>query len=74
MANKTGKILIIDDDEDVLYSARLLLKQYYSITRTEKDPGQIPSILRDERYDVILLDMNFSGDATSGTEGFDFLF
>ncbi len=73
MANKTGKILIIDDDEDVLYSARLLLKQYYSITRTEKDPGQIPSILRDERYDVILLDMNFSGDATSGTEGFDWL-
>lgn len=71
--NKTGKLLIIDDDEDVLYSARLLLKQHYSIVRTEKDPKQISSILRDERYDVILLDMNFSGDATSGTEGFDWL-
>lgn len=73
MPNKAGKLLIIDDDEDVLYSARLLLKQHYAIARTEKDPKRIPSILKDEHYDVILLDMNFSGDATSGTEGFDWL-
>ena len=68
MTNKSGKLLIIDDDEDVLFSARLLLKQHYSIVRIEKDPGQIPAILKDTHYDVILLDMNFSGDATSGTE------
>lgn len=73
MNSKSGKILIIDDDEDVLYSARLLLKQYYSIVRIEKDPNQIPTILKDDHYDVILLDMNFSGDATSGTEGFSWL-
>ncbi len=73
MANKSGKVLIIDDDEDVLYSARLLLKQYYPIVRIERDPNQIPLILKDEHYDVILLDMNFSGDATSGIEGFTWL-
>ena len=73
MANKSGKLLIIDDDEDVLFSARLLLKQYYSIVRIEKDPNQILSILKDDHYDVILLDMNFTGDATSGTEGFGWL-
>lgn len=73
MAGKTGKLLIIDDDEDVLFSARLLLKQHYSIVRIEKDPNKIPGILQDDRYDVILLDMNFSGDATSGTEGFSWL-
>ncbi len=73
MTSKSGKILIIDDDEDILYSARLLLKQHYSIVRIEKDPDQIPVILKEERYDVILLDMNFSGDATSGTEGFSWL-
>jgi two-component system, NtrC family, response regulator HydG len=73
MNNKTGKILIIDDDEDVLFSARLLLKQQYSIVRIEKNPEQIPSILREELYDVILLDMNFSGNATSGIEGFNWL-
>ncbi len=70
---KSGKILIVDDDEDVLFTARLLLKQYYSIVRTEKNPEQIPNILKDSRYDVILLDMNFTGDATSGTEGFTWL-
>jgi DNA-binding NtrC family response regulator len=73
MTSKPGKILIIDDDEDILYSARLLLKQHYSIVRIEKEPNQIPAILKDEHYDVILLDMNFSGDATSGTEGFNWL-
>ena len=71
--NKSGKLLIIEDDEDILFSARLLLKQHYSIVRIEKDPGQIPSLLKSEHYDVILLDMNFSGDATSGTEGFIWL-
>ena len=73
MNSKPGKILIIDDDEDILFSARLLLKQHYSIVRIEKNPEQIPSILKDERYDVILLDMNFTGDATSGSEGFNWL-
>ena len=70
---KTGKILIVDDDEDVLFSARLLLKQHYSIVQIEKNPEQIPSILKNGHYDIILLDMNFSGNATSGSEGFNWL-
>jgi two-component system response regulator HydG len=70
---KTGKILIVDDDEDVLFSARLLLKQHYSIVQIEKNPAQIPSILKNEHYDLVLLDMNFSGNATSGGEGFNWL-
>ncbi len=79
MTINPGKVLIIDDDEDILFSARLLLKQHYSIVRIEKDPGRIPAILsessraKDEHYGVILLDMNFSGDATSGIEGFRWL-
>ncbi len=73
MNSKSGKLLIIDDDEDILYSARLLLKQHYSIVRIEKEPNQIPAFLKEQHYDVILLDMNFSGDATSGTEGFNWL-
>ena len=73
MNSKSGKILIIDDDEDILYSARLLLKQLYAIVRIEKDPEEIPSILNAEHYDIILLDMNFTGDSTSGKEGFNWL-
>jgi DNA-binding NtrC family response regulator len=73
MNTKSGKILIIDDDEDVLFSARLLLKNHYSIVRVEKSPENIPAILALEHYDLILLDMNFSGNATSGIEGFNWL-
>ena len=40
---------------------------------SKKTPQNIPDILNNEHYDVILLDMNFSGDATSGTEGFNWL-
>lgn len=68
-----GKILIIDDDHDVLTAARLLLKQHYETVRTEADPRQIPSLLKSEKFDVILLDMNFTQDAGSGREGFHWL-
>lgn len=73
MNAKPGKILVVDDDDDILFSARLLLKQHYSIVRIEKNPEELPEILKDERYNVILLDMNFSGDATSGSAGFNWL-
>ncbi len=73
MTAKTGKILIVDDDEDVLYSARLLLKQHYLMVRIEKKPEKIPEILSADSYDLILLDMNFSGNDTSGSEGFKWL-
>ncbi|MCX6235080.1 MAG: sigma-54 dependent transcriptional regulator [Bacteroidetes bacterium] len=68
-----AKILIVDDDEDILLAARLFLKQHFSIVHTEKNPENIPLLLKSENYDVILLDMNFSRDATSGKEGFYWL-
>jgi DNA-binding NtrC family response regulator len=68
-----GKILIIDDDHDVLTAARLLLKQHYETVRTEANPRQIPALLKSEKFDVILLDMNFTQDAGSGREGFHWL-
>ena len=68
-----GKILVVDDNDDVLTAAQLLLKQHASSVRTEHDPSQIPSILNEENYDVILLDMNFTRDMSSGKEGFYWL-
>jgi two-component system response regulator HydG len=64
-----AKVLIIDDNEDVLLAAKLLLKPYASIIHLEKNPDNIPSILKNETYDVIFLDMNFTRDITSGQEG-----
>ncbi len=73
MNKADAKILIVDDDQDVLLAARLFLKQHIKIVHTEKNPENIPSLLKNENYDVILLDMNFSRDATSGKEGFYWL-
>lgn len=73
MSDKFGKILIIDDDEDILLAARLFLKRHFEIVHTEKKPENIPQLLQNENYDVILLDMNFAGDVTSGKEGFFWL-
>ena len=73
MAKNTGSILIVDDNEDLLLAARMFLKQHFSLVHTEKDPEKIPVLLQNENYDVILLDMNFTLDATSGVEGFFWL-
>ncbi len=74
MSEKTfGKILIIDDDEDVLLAAKFLLKKHAHEVIIEKNPKKIPFLLNHDTYDVILLDMNFSKDITSGKEGFYWL-
>ena len=73
MSPKIGKILVVDDDEDVLLAARLFLKQHVAFVHTEKNPNNIPTLLKNENYDVILLDMNFTRDMTSGAEGFHWL-
>ncbi|MDZ7363714.1 MAG: sigma-54 dependent transcriptional regulator [candidate division KSB1 bacterium] len=73
MPPKLGKILVIDDDEDVLLAARLFLKQHAALVHTEKNPGLILTLLKNENYDVVLLDMNFTRDVSSGREGFYWL-
>ncbi|MGD8535492.1 MAG: sigma-54 dependent transcriptional regulator [Candidatus Aminicenantes bacterium] len=73
MDKKKGKILIVDDDEDILHAARLLLKKHVGQVDTEKNPKIIPSLMKNNAYDVILLDMNFAKGATSGKEGFEWL-
>lgn len=67
------KALIIDDNEDVLIAAKLLLKPHAGMIITEKNPNMIPQLLANETYDVIFLDMNFTQDMTSGQEGFYWL-
>ena len=66
-------ILVIDDNQDILVSLRLLLKPYTTILHVNTDPLEIPKFLKSTEYDVILLDMNFTKDAISGSEGFYWL-
>jgi len=70
---KFGKVLIVDDNIDILFSVKLLLKKHVELIHTETNPKQIPELMKNFSYDVILLDMNFTKDAISGQEGFDWL-
>ncbi|WP_126244571.1 sigma-54-dependent transcriptional regulator [Chitinophaga rhizosphaerae] len=73
MSIQQGKILIVDDDVDVLRAARLLLKRHFAQVDFEKNPQKIPYLVSNFEYDVILLDMNFTRDLSSGKEGFEWL-
>jgi DNA-binding NtrC family response regulator len=72
-AASDGNVLVVDDNRDVLTALRLLLKEHVETVHTATDPSSIPSLLRENAYDTILLDMNFQQDASSGREGFEWL-
>ncbi|MBL8261603.1 MAG: sigma-54-dependent Fis family transcriptional regulator [Xanthomonadaceae bacterium] len=68
-----GRILVVDDNSDILTASRLLLKQHYTVVQTSDDPSRIMELLKEPGFDVLLLDMNFARDATSGREGLHWL-
>ncbi len=73
MEQKHGKILIVDDNEDLLKAAKMFLKRHFLQVDIEKNPEAIPALMNNEDYDVILLDMNFTKDVSSGHEGYYWL-
>ena len=66
-------ILIVDDDVHILHAAHLFLKRHFFRVDIEKNAQQIPYILNHFKYDLILLDMNFSRNVNTGVEGFQWL-
>ena len=66
---KTKTILIIDDNRGVLSALKLLLKDTFGHIIALPSPVTLPSVLRSENPDVVLLDMNFSDALNSGNEG-----
>ncbi|RAV98615.1 sigma-54-dependent transcriptional regulator [Pseudochryseolinea flava] len=73
MEPKQGRILIVDDNEDLLKAAKMHLKRHFAQVDIEKNPEAIPALMNNEDYDVILLDMNFTKDVSSGSEGYYWL-
>jgi len=70
---KEGRILIVDDDEDILIAGKLLLKREFSSVSTCNLPEHIPDFLSGQKFDAILLDMNFGPGESSGAQGFYWL-
>lgn len=69
MSKIKARILVIDDDNDVLLSSRLFLKQHFTDIDTENNPKRINELLSATAYDVVLLDMNFRKGDQDGAEG-----
>ncbi len=66
---KRGNILVIDDNEAMLVSLRLLLDNVFEDVQTSTNPNAIPTLMRRKRPDVVLLDMNFGRGINNGNEG-----
>lgn len=71
--HKQGKILIVDDNEDILFALNLLLQPHVEKVKVTTQPERIEHFMKTFQPDVILLDMNFTKDADSGQEGFHWL-
>src|SRR5688572_20485200 len=69
MKKYAGNILIVDDDEHVLLTSKMILKNYFDNIETLSSPKTLESCLKQTDYDVVLLDMNFKAGVTSGNEG-----
>jgi DNA-binding NtrC family response regulator len=69
MSLPKANILVIDDDSDVLTAVRLLLKSEVQKVVIEKNPENIPALLKENNFDLVLLDMNFNASINTGNEG-----
>lgn len=73
MSKKKGTVLIIDDDEDVLITGKMILRSHYEKIVTETSPKNYRTLIQKYAPDVIILDMNYKTGATSGNEGLFYL-
>lgn len=73
MRKKQAKILIVDDQEEILFSAKMILKKHFEEIFTTNDPKKIITILGENQIDVVLLDMNYRIGFEDGREGIHWL-
>jgi len=69
MAVRKRKLLIVDDNKNILTALTRLLEMEVDEVHTASNPNLILSMIRSNDYDTILLDMNFSASVHSGNEG-----
>ena len=72
-AQEIPRILIADDQPDVVEALRLLLKSQGYDTESASSPARILSALEAREFDLLLMDLNYARDTTSGREGLDLL-
>lgn len=73
MRKKQAKILIVDDQEEILFSAKMILKKHFEEIFTTNDPKKIITLLGENQIDVVMLDMNYRIGFEDGREGIHWL-
>ncbi len=73
MNDSERTLLIVDDDKDVLTSARVVLRKQFEHIIALQDPNKISDVLENEEISLVLLDMNFHQGEISGEEGMHWL-
>jgi len=73
MRKKQAQILVVDDQEEILFSAKMILKKHFENIFTENNPKKIISILSENEINVVLLDMNYRIGFEDGREGIHWL-
>lgn len=66
---ENARLLVLDDDEAVLASAKMFLKQKFSYVHTLNNPEQLNKVLSDIQFDLLLLDMNLTRGENDGSQG-----
>ena len=69
MNKNTGKILVVDDNQEILKALKYFLEDFFEQVVIEKNPNNLPSILKQTKFDLYILDMNFTPGESSGKEG-----
>jgi DNA-binding NtrC family response regulator len=73
ITNSNARVLIADDQRDVLEALRLLLKPEGFVVHTVSSPAGVLDALQTREFDAVLIDLNYARDTTSGREGLDLL-
>ncbi|MEA3032422.1 MAG: hypothetical protein QOH86_438, partial [Sphingomonadales bacterium] len=68
-----GRVIVVDDDPDILLSARLLLRELFQEVAAFEDPEKALAAIGSDASDLVLLDANFGRGATNAAEGFHWL-
>jgi len=66
---KKGNLLIVEDNQEILEALKFFLEDEFEIFTTLKTPNKILSTLQSNKYDLVLLDMNFTAGINTGNEG-----
>ncbi|HEX6587382.1 MAG TPA: sigma-54 dependent transcriptional regulator [Longimicrobiales bacterium] len=73
MSETDPRILVADDQPDVLHALRLLLRAESFDVTTASSPRDVAAAVAEQEFDVLLIDLNYTRDTTSGREGLDLL-